>query len=177
MNLETVRVEKPKLAYNLEEAAEATGYSVSTLRIAIRRNNLIASYANTKPVILAEELRDWLKSLPTEPRSGHAPLSQYGDEDGLWPGPPERAPSAAPEDTQLNTKPVFRTPEEVAPELGVSKTALRQFARQTGFHTRIGKKIMLHNDDVSRLVTWMRERQDKADEWWTSAEHEKDNFA
>jgi len=51
-------VEKPKLAYSLKEAAEATGYPVGTLRIAIRRNDLLARYANSRPVILADELQD-----------------------------------------------------------------------------------------------------------------------
>src|SRR5690606_24603706 len=60
-------VAKPKLAYTLEEDAEATGYSSRTLRIAIRRHDLLARYANTKAIILADELQDWLKSLPTEP--------------------------------------------------------------------------------------------------------------
>lgn len=55
-----------KLAYSLEEAAEATGYGQTTLKVAIRRGELVAAYANTKPVILADELKSWLASLPTE---------------------------------------------------------------------------------------------------------------
>ncbi|TQJ40597.1 hypothetical protein FBY33_2664 [Arthrobacter sp. SLBN-112] len=42
MNDDLGSIDKSKLAYNLYEAAEATGYSTSTLRIAIRRNDLIA---------------------------------------------------------------------------------------------------------------------------------------
>lgn len=166
MNVDLAPIEKSKLAYNLVEAAAATGYSVSTLRIAIRRFDLVASYANSKPVILADELRDWLKSLPTEPRGGHAPLSQLEDDVPGWPGPPERAPATASARMERPTKVVFRTPEEVAPELGVSKSALRQYCKESGIHTRLGKnRIMLHEDDIARLVVWIRERQDKADEW------------
>lgn len=55
-----------KIALNIEEAAEATGYSVDTIRRAIRNNSLTARYANTKPVVLVSELTDWLESLPTE---------------------------------------------------------------------------------------------------------------
>lgn len=55
-----------KLALSIEEAAEATGYSVDTIRRAIRTNSLIARYANTKPVVLVTELTDWLESLSTE---------------------------------------------------------------------------------------------------------------
>lgn len=55
-----------RLAYSIEEAAEATGYSTDTIRRAIRANDLVARYANTKPVILAGELTDWLAALPTE---------------------------------------------------------------------------------------------------------------
>lgn len=175
MSINAERVEKPKLAYNLEEAAEATGYSVSTLRTAIRRNDLLARYANTKAIILADELLDWLKSLPTEPRGGHAPLSSLGEDDSEWPGQPERTSMPAEPRYERPAAAVFRTPEEVAPELGVSKSALRQFAKQTGFHSRVGKRIMLHADDVTRLVAWLRERQDKKDEWWV--EPEKDHFA
>ena len=55
-----------KLAYSLEEAETATGYSQRTLRRAIAENQLVARYANSKPVITAEELTNWLNSLPTE---------------------------------------------------------------------------------------------------------------
>ena len=55
-----------KLAYSIEEAAAASGYSTDSIRRAIRKFELTARYANSKPVILAEELADWLRSLPTE---------------------------------------------------------------------------------------------------------------
>lgn len=61
----------PKLALNIDEAAEASGYSVDTIRRAIRTNSLIARYANTKPVVLVSELTDWLESLPTESPARH----------------------------------------------------------------------------------------------------------
>ncbi|MDQ1059114.1 hypothetical protein QFZ23_003015 [Arthrobacter globiformis] len=116
MNVDPAPIEKSKLAYNLEEAATATGYTVSTLRIAIRRHDLLARYANTKPIILADELQDWLRSLPTEPKGGHRPLSKCAEEVEGWPGQPEerQRTSLAP------AKALFRTPEEVAPELGIN---------------------------------------------------------
>ena len=55
-----------KIAFSIEEAAEAIGYSPDTVRRAIRNNDLVARYANSKPVILATELQEWLASLPTE---------------------------------------------------------------------------------------------------------------
>jgi hypothetical protein len=55
-----------KLAFNFEEAAEATGYSVDTIRRAVRNNELTARYANTKPIVLVSELTAWLEALPTE---------------------------------------------------------------------------------------------------------------
>lgn len=162
-------IEKPKLAYNLNEAAEATGYSTSTLRIAIRRHDLIARYANTKPVILAEELRDWLESLPTEPKDGHRPLSYLVDEvPGSFPGPPERPSMAPPERHQpaSEAKAIFRTPEEVAPELGMSPSRLRAFCRASGISTRMGKnRIMLHADDIAQLVEWIRDRKAADHDW------------
>jgi hypothetical protein len=72
--------------------------------------------------------------------------------------------------------PIFRTPEDVAPELGMTKTELRRYCRISGIHTRLSKnRVMLHEDDITRLVEWVRQRKDKADEWWT--EPERDPFA
>jgi hypothetical protein len=167
MNVDPAPIENSKLAYNLEEAAEATGYSTSTLRIAIRRHDLVARYANAKPVILGEELLDWLRSLLTEPKGGHRPLSDLPD-DNLrpFPGPPRELPAAP------QTKALFRTPEEVAPELGIRKSALRAYCRASGIHSRLGKRIMLHEDDISRLVEWIREHQAKAENWAAGPAHD-----
>jgi len=57
------------------------------------------------------------------------------------------------------TAQVFRTPEQVAPELGMKPTELRRYVRESGICTRLSKnRIMFHDDDVSRLVAWVRER-------------------
>lgn len=56
-----------KLAYNLNEAAFQTGYSVRTLQRHIQSGALIARYANTKCVIQHGDLVAWLENLPTEP--------------------------------------------------------------------------------------------------------------
>ena len=57
-----------KLAFSIEEAAEAVGYSTDTIRRAIRNNDLAVKYANTKPIILASELQAWAEALPSEPQ-------------------------------------------------------------------------------------------------------------
>ena len=57
-----------KLAYSIEEAAEATSYSTDTIRKAIRNNDLAVKYYNTKPIILASELQAWAEALPSEPQ-------------------------------------------------------------------------------------------------------------
>lgn len=58
------------------------------------------------------------------------------------------------------TTPIFRTPEEVAPELGMSKTELRRYCRESGINTRLSnRRIMLHQDDIARLITWVRDRK------------------
>lgn len=175
-------IDKSKLAYNLEEAAAATGYSASTLRIAIRRHDLLARYANTKPIILADELQEWLRSLPTEPKGGHQPLSDLEEDVKGWPGSqegPQRTAAQYDEPQHTSTPPakaLFRTPEDVAPELGISKSALRQYCKASGIHTRVGKnKIMIHADDVPRLVDWIREEKANAENWAT--ETERDPFA
>lgn len=56
-----------KLAFSIEEAAEAVSYSTDTIRRAIRNNDLSVKYANSKPVIMATELEAWLTALPSEP--------------------------------------------------------------------------------------------------------------
>ncbi len=54
---------------------------------------------------------------------------------------------------------VFRTPEQVAPELGMRPTELRRYVRESGICTRLSKnRMMLHEDDVAKIVTWVRER-------------------
>jgi hypothetical protein len=69
--------------------------------------------------------------------------------------------------------PVFRTPEQVAPELGMTKTELRRYCRESGICTRLSNnRIMLHEDDIKALVEWVRQRKDKAGEWWTEPEHD-----
>lgn len=57
-----------KIAFSIEEAAEAVGYSTDTIRRAIRNNDLTVKYANTKPIILATELQAWAEALPSEPQ-------------------------------------------------------------------------------------------------------------
>lgn len=57
-----------RLALTLEESAEACGYSKSTIQVAIERNELVPSYANSKPVVMVTELQRWLESLPSAPR-------------------------------------------------------------------------------------------------------------
>ena len=56
-----------KIAFTIEEAAEAVGYSTDTVRRAIRNNDLAVKYYNTKPIILATELQSWAEALPSEP--------------------------------------------------------------------------------------------------------------
>lgn len=67
----------------------------------------------------------------------------------------------------------FRTPEQVAPELGMTKTELRRYCRESGINTRLSnRRIMLHQDDVVKLIEWVRERNAP-----TLEEKEHDPFA
>lgn len=69
--------------------------------------------------------------------------------------------------------PVFRTPEEVAPELGIRPTTLRRYIKQSGHCTTLGRgKIVLHEDDVTQLVAWIRDHSRP-----TAEETEHDPFA
>lgn len=55
-----------RLAVPLPEAGEVCGYSDDSIRAAIRRGDLVPSYANSKPVLMLEELERWLRALPDE---------------------------------------------------------------------------------------------------------------
>ncbi|AHB31647.1 hypothetical protein ArV2_gp36 [Arthrobacter phage vB_ArS-ArV2] len=71
------------------------------------------------------------------------------------------------------TAQVFRTPEQVAPELGMRPTELRRYVRESGICTRLSKnRIMLHDDDITKLVDWVRERNAP-----TPEQKEQDPFA
>lgn len=56
-----------KLTYNYAEAVEATGLALTTIKTAIRDNELVAYYVTPRrPVIEASELMRWIKSKRTE---------------------------------------------------------------------------------------------------------------
>lgn len=60
--------ETTKLAYSIDEAAEAVGMSTDAIRRAIRRGDLCAVYPTTKALITVDELRAWLAAAPTSPK-------------------------------------------------------------------------------------------------------------
>jgi hypothetical protein len=73
-------------------------------------------------------------------------------------------------------KPIFRTPEDVTPELGMTRTELHRYCRISGFHTRLSnRRIMLHEDDIRRLVEWVCANPKQPSEWLTDPE--RDPFA
>jgi hypothetical protein len=55
-----------RLAYSIDDAATAVGYSADTIRREVDKGNLSVRYANRKPIILRSELEAWLESLPSE---------------------------------------------------------------------------------------------------------------
>ncbi len=124
----------PKLALTFEEAAEACGYSVRILKDEVARGNLLARYANSKGVIRVEDLAQWLDDLPAEPKAGHGPVSYLEESEG-YPqkevNPSGHQKGIANTDTlsddfsttEVNPKPRYRKPEDVAPELGESDRA------------------------------------------------------
>lgn len=54
------------LAMSVRDAAKYTGVSRTELYEAIKRGDLIARFPTTKAVIETQELREWLRSRPTE---------------------------------------------------------------------------------------------------------------
>lgn len=56
----------PRVVYSLQAAADECGVSTQFLRLYVRRGDLIAHYAGSKMLILADDLRDWVRRLPFE---------------------------------------------------------------------------------------------------------------
>lgn len=56
------------VSYSMRGAAAATGLSESTLREAISKRYLPVRYYGKKPLILFEDLREWVRDLPDEKR-------------------------------------------------------------------------------------------------------------
>lgn len=56
------------IAYTIEGAADATPFSRELIRAAIKDGDLVVHYrpGGQHPVILDEDLRDWIRTLPTE---------------------------------------------------------------------------------------------------------------
>lgn len=57
------------IAYTIEGAAAATPFSKDLISEAIREGELIVHYrrGGRHPIILAEDLIEWIRSLPTSP--------------------------------------------------------------------------------------------------------------
>lgn len=57
---------------------------------------------------------------------------------------------------------IFRTPEEVAPELGMTKTELRRYCKESGFYTKLSmRRVMLDAENITALVAWVKKRNAK----------------
>lgn len=137
-----------KLAYTIDEAAAATAFSTQAIRHAVTVGTLATRRIGDEKVIRLQDLEEWLANLPT--LTGNAEPKQHAT-------------------------PIFRTPEEIAPEIGVSKTSLRNYCRLSGICTRGSRnKIMIHHDDVPRLVEWIKEHRRAEQEWWAP---EVDHFS
>ncbi|MFE4078537.1 hypothetical protein [Paenarthrobacter sp. YIM B13468] len=73
---------------------------------------------------------------------------------------------------------VFRTPEDVAPELWMTPTELRRYSIESGHHTRLSRnRIMLHADDVANIIAWVRQRKKKPTDWAEESGVGRDPFA
>ena len=58
-----------KISFTITDAAAAVGVSEPVIRRALAKGNLVAHYPTTRPVILADDLRDWIDSAPTDRRA------------------------------------------------------------------------------------------------------------
>jgi hypothetical protein len=57
---------KPAISYSIPEAVDATGLSETVIKDALKSGDLVKHYpVPSKPVILAEDLADWIRNSPT----------------------------------------------------------------------------------------------------------------
>lgn len=55
--------------------------------------------------------------------------------------------------------PFYQSPEAVAPSLGMTKTELRRYAKESGHFTTLSKNRMaLDPDDIENIKTWIKNR-------------------
>lgn len=55
--------------------------------------------------------------------------------------------------------PFYQSPEAVAPGLGMTKTELRRYAKESGHFTTLSKNRMaLDPDDIENIKTWIKTR-------------------
>lgn len=62
-------IRRPRLAYTISEAAKGTGISLPLFKKLGAEGRIPLRYANSKPIVLAGELQQWVDSLPTKPQS------------------------------------------------------------------------------------------------------------
>lgn len=55
-----------KIAYTVQEAAASCGVSEPVIRRAVDKGDLTFHYPTSRPVLLAEDLRDWISTAPVE---------------------------------------------------------------------------------------------------------------
>ena len=55
-----------KIAYTVSEAAAACGVSEPVIRRAQAKGDLVYHYPTSRPVILADDLREWIATAPVE---------------------------------------------------------------------------------------------------------------
>jgi hypothetical protein len=70
--------------------------------------------------------------------------------------------------------PYFKSPAQVAEELGLNESTVRRLARQYKTFTRVGVRVMFAADDVEALIEKIRNPPPPPD--W-AAEVEPDPFA
>lgn len=52
---------------------------------------------------------------------------------------------------------MFRTPEEVAPELGMTKAELRRYCKESGNYTLLSRRrVMLDEENIAGLIAWVK---------------------
>lgn len=57
--------------------------------------------------------------------------------------------------------PHFRSPEDVAPTLGMTKTELRRYAKESGHFTTLSKnRMMLDAENITNILTWIKKRDE-----------------
>lgn len=77
-----------------------------------------------------------------------------------------------------NMMPVFRTPQDVVPELGMTVTELRRYCKESGNYTVLSmRRMVLDEANIQGVIAWVKAKSPEPKSIPALSPQEKDWFA